>query len=114
MRTEQRMRSVCGSGIVTLCWVAVMAGGATAQDKGNIYGVVRDPSGAVIPGVAVTATNEGTGFLRSDITKDDGTYLLQLLPVGSYRIEGEITGFKKGVVRGVGLTVGSNVRADLA
>lgn len=67
---------------------------AEAQVTGSIAGVVRDASGAVIPGVTVTVT--GPALQResvSTVTSTDGTYRLPLVPPGVYDIKFELAGF---------------------
>src|SRR5438309_11700965 len=56
---------------------------ATAQ----ISGTVRDQSGAVLPGVEVTATQTETGIARSTVTNETGLYVLSNLPLGPYKLE---------------------------
>ncbi|HSU88130.1 MAG TPA: carboxypeptidase-like regulatory domain-containing protein [Terriglobia bacterium] len=68
----------------------VLWGQATAQ----IAGTVRDQSGAVLPGVQVTATQTATGLSRSAITNETGSYVLPDLPVGPYRLEAALAGFR--------------------
>ncbi len=80
---------------------------------GTILGSVKDPSGAVLPGVAVTATNSETNAARSTITNDSGDYVIPQLPVGRYTIKGELTGFKISVVSGITLQVDQKARVDL-
>src|SRR3989449_3218274 len=78
------------------------AQGATA----SISGVVRDASGAVIPGVMVTAKHTESGLTRTAISNESGGYSIQLLPVGGYEITTELPGFKQEIRRGVNLVVG--------
>ena len=59
-----------------------------------IRGTVTDTSNAVIAGAKVTLKNEETGLTRSMVTNADGNYSFADLPVGSYRVEVEFTGFK--------------------
>jgi hypothetical protein len=102
------------AGFRTLCafLVAVVLGaghvyaqaGATAQ----ITGTVRDSSGGVLPGVDVTATQTQTNFSRSAITDENGIYTLPNLPIGPYRIQATLSGFRTYVQTGVVLTVNAN------
>ncbi|MGO8987194.1 MAG: carboxypeptidase regulatory-like domain-containing protein [Terriglobales bacterium] len=68
---------------------------------GRILGRVADPSGAVLSGVKVTATNEATGVSRSAQTNDSGDYVLVEVQPGTYTIQYELTGFKKNEQKGV-------------
>jgi hypothetical protein len=61
---------------------------------GRIAGGVRDTSGAILPGVAVTATNLGTGFARSLSTDPRGAFVFVDMPIGTYTIKAELEGFK--------------------
>lgn len=75
--------------------------GSTAQ----ISGTVTDQSGGVLPGVDITVTQTGTGFTRSAVTDDTGGYTLPNLPVGPYRLEAALSGFRTYVQTGIVLTV---------
>ncbi len=79
-------------------------GQATAQ----ISGTVRDQSGAVLPGVEVTATHADTGIVRTTITNETGSYILSNLAVGPYRLEAMLGGFRTFVQTGIVLQVNSN------
>jgi len=80
----------------------------------TILGTVTDPSGAVVAGTTVTATNELTGFSRSVTTGADGTFLIKFLPIGKrYRLESKHDGFKTNVREGISLQVGENARVDI-
>src|SRR5690348_5733301 len=63
--------------------------GATSQ----ISGIVKDASGAAVPGAQVKATQTDTGLERTALTGQDGGYVLANLPVGPYRLEVSKTGF---------------------
>jgi len=60
----------------------------------SIRGTVTDQSGAVIPGVGVTATSLGTGITRTTATNKDGAFAFLQLPVGEYNVKVEKSGFK--------------------
>ncbi len=81
---------------------------------GTIYGTVSDATGAVVPGVTVTATNVETNFSRSATTDPAGQYSLTFLPVGTYRLEINATGFKKFERKGIVLEVNRLARVDAA
>lgn len=67
---------------------------ATGQTTfGSITGVVTDPSGAVVPGVTVSVTNEGTGLERKVVTSSGGVFNVPNLDVGTYRVTVTAPGF---------------------
>ncbi|PYV16012.1 MAG: hypothetical protein DMG07_08605, partial [Acidobacteria bacterium] len=80
---------------------------------GTIVGTAKDGSGAVLPGVTVTATHLGTNASRSTLTSDSGDYVVPLLPVGPYSVKAELAGFKSSVVSGINLQVDQKARIDL-
>jgi hypothetical protein len=61
---------------------------------GTIAGRVTDAQGLAVPGVAVTATNASTGFVRDSFTDEAGNYRLAALPVGDYTLGAQVEGFK--------------------
>jgi len=91
----------------------MLCGSALAQTKGNISGYTRDPSGALVPNVQISVTNEGTGAVRSTSTDATAFYQVLGLVSGVYKIEAEMAGFKRYRNSGVALTVDENVRADI-
>jgi hypothetical protein len=86
---------------------------ASAQiTSGNITGRITDPQGSPMPGVVVDARNRETGLTRSDVTDDAGTYHLGALPVGSYDVSGEISGFRRFQAAAVVVNIGHDVTID--
>ena len=73
--------------------------------KGSISGSVIDPQGAVVPGAQVKAKNIETGVVFSTTSDGSGVYRLNLLPVGTYKVEITAKGFKTAATNGV--TVGA-------
>src|SRR5205085_5518299 len=78
------------------------------QSTAQISGTVTDQTGAVLPGVDVTATETQTGLKRSVVSNETGSYVLPNLPVGPYRLEAGLPGFRKFSQTGIVLQVGSN------
>src|SRR5437667_2964139 len=76
-----------------------------AQATAQVAGTVRDQSGAVLPGVEVTVTQIQTGVARSAVTNETGSYALSNLPIGSYRLEASLRGFRTFVQTGIVLQV---------
>src|SRR5438046_93466 len=89
--------------ILVLCSTA-----AWAQVTAQISGTVKDQSGAVLPGVEVTATNTGTGVSRNAVTNETGGYVLPNLPIGPYRLEAALPGFRTFAQTGIVLQVNSS------
>ena len=56
----------------------------------TLGGTVSDPSGALIPGVTITATNNGTGIVTTVLTNEAGTYQFASLQPGSYKVTAEL------------------------
>ena len=82
------------------------ADAAWAQATAQLSGTVRDESGAVLPGVTVTATQTNTGLVRTTVTDGSGAYLLTNLPIGPYQLEVALQGFRSYVQTGIVLQVG--------
>src|SRR5438045_3729612 len=103
-----RSRRVCWL-IVCLAVVAVSLSVPTfllAQGTtGRIVGRVADPGGAVLANGKVTLVNEGTSVSQDSKTNENGDYDFVEVPVGTYRLEFDLTGFKKNVRRGVSLDI---------
>src|SRR5687768_6695724 len=90
MRLSPRAWSVC----LALAMLLAAAAPAAAQDfRGRINGVVTDNTGAVLPGVTVTATSPALIQPQVQVTGEDGSYRLIALPAGVYTLTFELTGF---------------------
>src|SRR5437016_7183882 len=87
----------------------LFAQGSTA----TILGVVRDTTGALVPGVSITVKHIDTGLTRTAISGESGGYNVQLLPVGAYELTTTMPGFKQDVRRGINLVVGQEAVIDL-
>ena len=79
--------------LVILAMTAIS--GLAQTGTSRITGTVVDSTGAVVSGATVTATNEATGVSQTQTTTDSGLYAFGVLPVGTYTITVERTGFKK-------------------
>src|SRR5438309_7931707 len=82
--------------------------GVWAQATAQINGTVKDQSGAVLPGVEVTATQTDTGIARMAVTNETGSYVLPNLPIGPYRLEATLPGFRSFVQTGIVLEVNAS------
>ncbi len=98
------------------CLMVVVIGGSLpllAQvDTGTIQGVVRDMSGAVVPGATVTVRNEGTSISQTTKTSGAGAYVFTPLRIGAYTVEAEQAGFKKERRTGLELSIQQQLVVD--
>ena len=78
---------------------------AWAQAAAELAGRVTDESGAILPGVTVTATQTDTRATRTVVTDDAGTWVMPNLPTGPYRLEVSLQGFRTYVQTGIVLQV---------
>ena len=93
---------------------AALSGTALAQAvRGTLLGNVTDTQGAAIPGATVTAIETQTNISRSVVTNQSGHYVFANMKDGLYRIETELTGFKKFSRDGVVVKVNSTMRVDV-
>src|SRR5437868_10964214 len=86
---------------------------ALAQGIGQINGTVADSAGALIPGVEVTATQTATGISRMTVTNERGAYILSNLPIGPYKVEAALPGFRTFVRSGITLEVNANLLVNI-
>ena len=94
--------------------VALSAASLSAQVvTGAITGRITDTTGAVIPGATVQVQNVETGLSRSVQSDAGGRYVVRNLPVGSYTVTLQQSGFQTVVRSGITLTVGSEVTVNL-
>jgi outer membrane receptor protein involved in Fe transport len=106
-----------------ICALVALAAFAAAPvyaqgTSGTIAGRIVDEQGAALPGATVIGKNVETGFTRASSTDAEGLYRLTALPVGTYDITVELSGFskheQKGVILNVGQTLDINIPLKLA
>jgi hypothetical protein len=85
-----RIRRAFPSPLFALSFVTT----AAAQLGGNLFGVIEDPSGAVLPGVSVTATDAAPGTVFKTTTDGQGLYSFPRLPVARFEVTIQTDGFK--------------------
>jgi carboxypeptidase family protein/TonB-dependent receptor-like protein len=94
--------------------VLIAASLAAAQvPQGEIAGTVTDESGAVLPGVTVTAVLGTTKETRTAASDSSGRYRFNNLPVGLYTIQAELSGFGSVKIEGYKLSIGQSTILDL-
>src|SRR5262245_43833744 len=82
-------------------------------DTAAIVGTVKDGSGAVMPGVTVTATQAGTDVALTTTTNASGQYVFPNLRIGTYAVAAELQGFRRTVRSDVQLNVQDRVEINL-
>lgn len=93
-----------------------LAGGvahAQTASTGSITGTVTDASGGVIPGVHIQAISEATGETREATVQAQGTYVVPLLPPGTYHVEATKSGFAPATQNGVAVVVTEVTKLDI-
>src|SRR6185503_3254012 len=83
-------RLLNAASILFLCVCAVVA----QTNYATLGGTVADASGALIPGVTITATNSDTGIVTTVVSNETGAYQLAALQPGRYRVSAELPGFR--------------------
>src|ERR1051325_6515928 len=99
-----------------VCFFVVLAcsEAALAQQEASIIGQVKDESGAILPGVTVSATSPALQVPEvTDVTNQQGEYRLTPLPIGTYTVVYTIQGFQTLRREEVRLTVGFTARVDM-
>jgi hypothetical protein len=102
------MHRVVRALVGTLLILLLSATSGWAQATAQINGTVIDSSGAILPGATVVAVNTDTGIRREVVTDERGAYALLNLPLGPYRLEVSLAGFRTYAQTGIVLQVGSN------
>ena len=105
-------RIITALGIALLLTV-MTSGTVWAQATAQISGTVTDPTGALIPGVEVTATQTDTTASRTAVTNETGSYILPALPLGPYQLEAVLPGFQTFVQTGIVLQVGNEANINV-
>jgi hypothetical protein len=103
--------TVCWTG-VALCCVLPIALNAQV-DAGAIYGLVSDPTGAVVQGATIKVTNAANGLERTTTADQNGHYEITQLKVGEYLVRAEQNGFKTQTVTGVIVAVAESTRVNI-
>ncbi len=83
---------------------------SSAQVSASMGGTVSDSTGALIPGVEMTAENVNTGISTTRITNDAGAYQIPALQPGTYRLTVSLTGFRTATRENIQLSQGQQVR----
>src|SRR5436853_2250196 len=96
-----------------VCPLIATLGLLAQESSGSISGRVQDPSGAVIGGAHVRATNSANGVSATADSNQDGLYSIPQLPPGAYTLTAEMSGFKKTERPGIEVRVNDRLSVDL-
>ena len=107
-------RRVCQGIWLVVCLVLMTAAAASAQATSTFTGRVLDRDSAVLPGATVTATNTGTGVVRTTVTNEEGAYSMPGLEPGVYDVRTELAGFATAVRERVTLAINSTITLDFS
>ncbi len=107
------MRKLLIAAIVLLC-LAFSTYTFAQTSNATVGGTVSDATGALIPGVTITATNTGTGIVATVISNEAGAYQFASLQTGAYKVSAELPGFQTQTYNEVLLGVSQQVRLNFA
>ncbi len=96
-----------------LCAIALSHPASAQTTFGTILGTVTDPSGAVMPNVTITVTNQDENVSRTFTSDAQGDYQAENLKAGKYTVTAQVSGFKEVTVKEVLLIARQTVRIDL-
>lgn len=100
---------------VLILTAAIAAAAQSQSTTGNIEGRVVDQNGAVVAGIAVSATNQDTGYGKAGVSDADGSFIFVLLPPGNYKVEvAAAKGFAAATYNNVKVTVGAKTALEIA
>src|SRR4051794_9035805 len=97
-----------------LASLSAAAFGQASAINGSIQGTVTDPTGAVVPDATVRARNVETGFTATVKTAESGFYRFNVLPLGTYEVTVESSGFATLRQTGITLNAGASQTVDIA
>jgi hypothetical protein len=101
MQSATRLSRIAG-----LLALLLFTGNLLAQSLATVQGQVTDPTGAAVPGAAITVTNTGTGLSQTTKSDSTGNYQVPALPLGNYDVTVQSSGLEKQVAKGLVLEVG--------
>jgi hypothetical protein len=98
--------------VVAVLCLALPGSGFAQTINATLGGTVSDSSGALIPGVTITATNVATGIATNVLTNEAGAYNFASIQSGTYRVSAELPGFQTQTYNNVNLGVSQQVRLN--
>src|SRR5438094_455339 len=98
--------------VITLIYFVLSINAFAQTSNATLGGTVSDASGALIPGVSVTATNTATGIVTTVLTNESGAYQFASLQTGNYKVTAELAGFQTQTYNNVTLGISQQVRLN--
>src|SRR5271156_3882371 len=106
-------RSLVSRAMILFGLTFLLVSGAWAQENATITGTVTDSSGAVVPNVTITLTNQATGQVRTTTSNSNGVYLFANMGVAQYTLAASATGFVKFTRTGIVVNVDQSLKEDV-
>ena len=78
----------------------------------SLTGIISDQSGAKVPGATVTATSQATNVAYTAVSNEAGNYSITSVPVGTYVLKAELSGFKTATTNPIEVEAKAIVRLD--
>src|SRR5215470_14634572 len=100
-------------GAASLLCVFLVSTVFSQSSNGTISGTVADASGAVVPGVTVTATNNSTGIVTTVLSNEAGVYNFASLLPGTYKVSATLPGFRTQTFNDVNLGSAGQLRLNI-
>ena len=108
---------MCRRVVVVVAFLSGILSGGPVYGQGavaEVNGSITDQSGAVLPGVTITITEESTGLARTTESNDGGRFVLPSVRPGRYTVRAELSGFQTQTRTGVDINVGQALTLDLS
>jgi hypothetical protein len=99
--------------LFTLSVLLVLHSASAQEFRALISGIVYDASGATVAGASISVKNVETNLIVTVKSASDGAYFIPQLPVGTYQLTVESSGFKRYVREGIELNTGQKAIADI-
>jgi hypothetical protein len=113
MSPRMAVSSLCRAALA-VCALAFVTSTALAQEvSAGITGRITDPSGAAVVGAVVTAKDVNRGTVWPTKTNEEGIYAFPRIPVGTYELKVEATGFKTATRPNIVLELNQRARLDI-
>ena len=100
--------------LIGLAVVITFAPSARSQENATITGTVVDTTGAAVPNVAISLTNQATGQVRQTISNSDGIYSFVNVGVGHFTLSASAAGFQKFSSTDIVVNTAQTLKEDVA